>query len=749
MASSLRIGDNIVNLFPKLLAKSYRGDCTPEYALLSSHVSSVINSANVLCSFLASSVAEHACIMEADTEVWTQTVVLAAALHDLGKANDHFQRAVREPNFEQGIRHEIISVIATNLLSEWLKPIREELPDWANAAIVFSIAGHHLKFPDPIKERPGIEVTTLFVHEDFAEVLDIIKKQFHLDDPPKLPNQKYSLLQSRNGVYKQAKRAIQELDREFSERERFLIAAVKTTLLCADLAGSALPSHRIDIQRWVKGAIDPLLNERVLSALVSKRLPDTAPLPFQSDVSCSDAETTLLEAGCGSGKTVAAYMWAASHANERRLFFCYPTTATASEGFAGYICNPDFEALLVHGRANIDYDLLDNLPALDENTQRLRDMGLEALEMWPIPAVVCTAHTVLGIMENVRRSLYAWPSIARAAFIFDEVHAFDDKLFTYMLRFLESFEAAPALLMTATLPAHRRQAIEEVANRRGRLVRVFGPREREESPRYLISTSIAEQVWDRVGGILTQGGKVLWICNTIKRAMAILDAAISKGLPVQPFHSRYRYRDRLARQRAVVDGFSPDSPAMLAVTTQVSEMSLDISADLLITELAPVPALIQRLGRLNRFGDKPDTLGDCLVISIPASLPYEDKDINIASDWLDIVCDGMPKSQKNLTDAFIQTEASKQTQEPAESCGFLDVPWRTESGKNAITEASHTIDIVMESDIGKHSPVEVAIPMPIPNEKDWLTWKREGRFLIVPDERIKYDEFRGATWNRT
>lgn len=734
--------------FPRLLAKSYRSEHAPEHALLSNHVSSVIDSAGVLCSFLASPIAEHAGSSEKDMAAWTQAVILAAALHDLGKANDHFQRAVRESNFEQGIRHEIISVIASDLLSEWLKPVREELPDWANAAISFSIAGHHLKFPDPVKERPGTEVITLFGHEDFAEVLNIIKKQFHLDEPPGLPNEKYSLLQSRNSIYRQAKRTIQGLDREFGETERFLIAAVKTTLLCADLAGSALPSRRIDMQEWVKDAINPLLNEQELSTVVSKRLPDRAPLPFQSDVSCSDAETTLLEAGCGSGKTVAAYMWAASHANNRRLFFCYPTTATASEGFAGYLCAPDFEALLVHGRASIDYDLLDNLPALDENTQRLRDMGLEALEMWPVPAIVCTAHTVLGIMENVRRGLYAWPSITRAVFIFDEIHAFDDKLFTYMLRFLETFKAAPVLLMTATLPAHRREAIEGVANRRGRFVRVFGPREREESPRYLVSTSSIEQAWDRAEEILAEGGKVLWICNTIKRAMSVLDAAISKGLPVQPFHSRYRYRDRLSRQRAVIDGFLPHCPAMLAVTTQVAEMSLDISADLLVTELAPVPALIQRLGRLNRFGDKPATLGDCLVIPVPASLPYEDKDMNIASDWLDIVCDGMPKSQIDLTDAFIETEASKYTQEPVEICGFLDVPWRTETGRSSITEASHTMDIVMESDLGNYSPIEAAIPMPIPNDKDWLTWEREGRFLVVPDDKIKYDEFRGAVWNK-
>ena len=72
-------------------------------------------------------------------------------------------------------------------------------------------------------------------------------------------------------------------------------------------------------------------------------------------------------------------------------------------------------------------------------------------------------------------------------------------------------------------------------------------------------------------------------------------------LPVVAYHSRFRYMDRVERHREVVDGFSStEKRGLLAVTTQVAEMSLDLDADLLVTELAPVPALIQRLGRLNR-----------------------------------------------------------------------------------------------------------------------------------------------------
>lgn len=72
-------------------------------------------------------------------------------------------------------------------------------------------------------------------------------------------------------------------------------------------------------------------------------------------------------------------------------------------------------------------------------------------------------------------------------------------------------------------------------------------------------------------------------------------------LQIEPliYHSRYRYKDRLEKHKAVIKAFKSDEP-FLAITTQVCEMSLDISADLLISAMAPAAALIQRLGRLNR-----------------------------------------------------------------------------------------------------------------------------------------------------
>src|SRR5258707_1384516 len=66
-----------------------------------------------------------------------------------------------------------------------------------------------------------------------------------------------------------------------------------------------------------------------------------------------------------------------------------------------------------------------------------------ALEKWSTPLVSCTVDRVLGLVQNNRRGLYAWPSIAGAACVFDEVHAYDEKLFAALLRFLADVPGIP------------------------------------------------------------------------------------------------------------------------------------------------------------------------------------------------------------------------------------------------------------------------------------------------------------------
>jgi CRISPR-associated endonuclease/helicase Cas3 len=168
----------------------------------------------------------------------------------------------------------------------------------------------------------------------------------------------------------------------------------------------------------------------------------------------SQARVTLVEAGCGSGKTAAAYLWAAHHAQGKKLFFCYPTTGTATEGFLGYVHETDVEAKLIHSRAIVDLEGIAEVTDDDEKDHLLR---IESLNSWSSQVIICTADTVLGLVRNNRRGLYNSPAILTASFVFDELHAYDNPMFGAVIALIRALPGASFLLMTASLPKARKE----------------------------------------------------------------------------------------------------------------------------------------------------------------------------------------------------------------------------------------------------------------------------------------------------
>jgi CRISPR-associated endonuclease/helicase Cas3 len=70
-------------------------------------------------------------------------------------------------------------------------------------------------------------------------------------------------------------------------------------------------------------------------------------------------------------------------------------------------------------------------------------------------------------------------------------------------------------------------------------------------------------------------------------------------------HSQFTYRDRADKEKVLLQNLKEKKlRPFILVATQVIEISLDISCDVMYTELAPADALGQRGGRLNRKGRK-------------------------------------------------------------------------------------------------------------------------------------------------
>ncbi len=133
----------------------------------------------------------------------------------------------------------------------------------------------------------------------------------------------------------------------------------------------------------------------------------------------------------------------------------------------------------------------------------------------------------------------------------------------------------------------------------------------------------------------TEFGRItLVVCNTVKRACATHAALQNAGCTeeLELVHSRFRPAERAAwRERFLSRSACTSGVDRIIVATQVVEAGVDISAACLITELAPWPSLVQRIGRCARYGG----VGHVVVIDRgqdeKSAAPYSSE--SLSSAW--------------------------------------------------------------------------------------------------------------------
>lgn len=695
-------------------------------------------------------------------------VRFAAAVHDLGKANDHFQRMVHGRRDPQGLRHEWVTLLMleTVQLRAWLSKSLPDHRDWLIAE--WAVTGHHPGYGRPSPPRLPVDgagdgIAMCLDHPDFTACLAWLAEVFHLSGAlAELPASIRQVpLVGRDNAFTQIFRFHQRSMAawaQFSREERALVAAAKSALIAADVAGSALPREiegETNRMQWIAESFKRRPTAGDFKAIIDDKLDGKELYAFQSAVAESGASVVLLEAGCGNGKTVTAYERARLRHPTRQLFFCYPTTGTATEGFRGYLVTEDHPRLggrLFHGRADIDLDLLGVAETKDEDRDDLA--RIESLDAWSTRIASCTVDTVLGIVQNNRRGLFAWPAVAGAALVFDEIHAYDDRLFGALLRFLTELRGIPVLLMTASLPQARRKAIEQCLKRAERSFEAFGGNKGLEGlPRYRLAK--VDDPLQEAKQEFGRGGNTLWICNTVDRVIRTANAAAEVGLEPIVYHSRFVYEDRVKRHERVVKAFEPGNRGSLAICSQVAEVSLDLKAvTLLVSEKAPVPALTQRLGRLSRCGGEVRPF----IIIEPRSadgslnyLPYSPEDFELSERWLAALPDG-DLSQTSLAAAW-QGLREVATRSPA----FVPSAWLDGGPATQVLELREpspgiTVILSRHAAAVRARPRDLprfALPMPPPPKafKDkWRDWTRVNGVPIAPEETIHYDEDRGAVW---
>ena len=528
--------------FRRLLAKSSSSPDAPRPAeTLPGHTANVMAAAEAL---LDETGDVQLSAVGLSPVVWKErfrrAVLSAAFCHDLGKANEQFQAMVRRrTQAKQAIRHEALSlliVLRQGPIREWLSTGLAEQEDLS--FLLWAAAGHHRKFPpDEPADGTGVRLPLYLGHLDFRDTLAVGAEWLQLTEPPPLQDLVWKLVgpDSPHQCLKKASVSAGVLWRGCSEEKRRFVAVVKACVIASDVAGSILPKKGEGITGWIRSALRKELEPEQLRTVVDARLQGSPLRLFQEALGKTNARVVLAQAGCGTGKTLGAYVWAAERAPGKRLFFAYPTTGTATEGFRDYLTDPTLNARLVHSRAAVDLELL----GVDDSREEADPLA--ALEAWSTPITSCTVDTVLGLTQNHKKGLYAWPVLAGAAFVFDEVHAYDDRLYASLLRFLSSCRGVPCLLMTASLPQGRFETLKQVLSSLGELLEVVpGPAEMETLPRYY--RLIGDDPWEAAETALAGNGKVLWVANTVERALDVAGGGVRPRPPAtrvpQPFQIR-------------------------------------------------------------------------------------------------------------------------------------------------------------------------------------------------------------------
>jgi CRISPR-associated endonuclease/helicase Cas3 len=816
----------------RLLAKSYdrkKYKYPPDYALLVQHSRDVASACKALAKMAGAIAISNAGLNRSLLADFSKTLLADGWMQDVGKANSHFQPMVsNSPEISQLLRHEVISGLLFWLdpkLSEWIAPLGK-----AKLMAIWGAMGHHRKFHAGTKPRDALELLVYTDHEDFRSILKEMAQDLGLDEPPifELPltieqDEEEECNFSAQAALKQLIQQFTRNETEFTdEKSRRYLALIKAFGIAADVAASAVAkkhksADKYSLAQFVTDDLSKGLQLSDLTKLIhgwawsqlepKNTKPDLTQLPpgfevrgFQKEVAKSKSPLTLAIAGCGSGKSLAAYLWAyqwceqLQKQEERtnfRLFFCLPTTGTTTEHFKDYALEsgiPAEQISLTHSRSSVDLETMSETSIQEEaisDDDAISDTAkaacavleaerdkIESLALWSTPLVVTTADTILGLMVNARRSVYSLPTIMQSAIVFDEVHAFDDQLFGHLLVFLKNFPKLPVLLMTASLPEQRLQAILKV---RSDLEIVPGPQELETLERYRIQyPTTDEEIWTAVKQCIADKGKVLWVCNRVEWANNTYKKAKNHfpNISANVYHSRLRYKDRSHRHRQVIDDFKHKEQASILVATQVAEMSLNLSADLLITDIASVPALIQRMGRLNRHAcpEKPGQPKQALICQISSEKdfrPYEKEDLATAKTWINkLIALNRPLHQKDLADKFaaVSEVSEYDYAKAAERACFFGIPkksglWRTQPGMTR--GEGYTISVILKQDYDKCNDFEYGQPsrdwlrkheVSIPIKAEALKWECVAGIRIAPEEFIEYDyneenhEGTGAKW---
>lgn len=432
----------------------------------------------------------------------------------------------------------------------------------------------------------------------------------------------------------------------------------------------------------------------------------------------------ILEAQMGIGKTEAALAGAEILAQRYGcggLFFGMPTQATAN-GVFGRIMdwgkyqseNSNLSVKLAHGAAEINEEytsLFKGRAHVDDSEDPDDKNGLMIHSWFQGKKQAMLSNFVVGTVDQLlmmalkrKHVMLRHLGMAGKVVVVDEAHSYD----AYMSRYLESALQwlgaynVPVIILSATLPGDRREKLvaaylnkrlkdDKIKKQRGYPLITWTDGERvyckvveSDSEKRNIDISVIDD--NKIIGIISDavasGGCVSVILNAVKRAQKVTEKVRQtvSDANIILFHSQFIMTDRAYTEKKITEMLGKHSNKdqrshTVVIGTQVLEQSLDIDADVMITDLCPMDLLLQRIGRLHRHRAhdviRPEALkkARCFVVT-PNGEEFEEGSKAIYGEYLMmrtkallpkyiIIPDSIPKLIQNVYDDEINVDVDE------------------------------------------------------------------------------------------
>ncbi|MGD9482794.1 CRISPR-associated helicase Cas3' [Streptomyces sp. TRM70308] len=649
-------------------------------------------------------------VLATEPAFWTR-VRRAALLHDAGKVAEGFQQQLHPGGQRWGERHEVLSLAYVDLVAT--------AADWAeeDRLMVATLVATHHRALHPSPEGGGklSLAQTYNEHTRWAEAFTVTPRPG--GDQVQVPRGRHrELLAWLSGALATDPPTRAHDEPTLAERARLLLEHLLDTWrrpvkadqgLLAVLAQGALT-----LADHAGSAHERLQTHMPLPPDYTEQLPH-ALYPHQREAAGTDGHLVLV-APTGSGKTEAGLAWAARQTHTMtglpRVVWTLPYRASLNatrDRFERDLVPAPGEDVpdigLLHG--TVAHTLLvqaaeDDCPSAgkDERGEPTSAMARQAraranaMRLFTQRLRVATPHQLL-------RAAIAGPAYssvlleqANSLFVLDELHAYEPETFGRLCAAMALWErlGSRTAVLSATLAPPMTKLIEESL---AQPVTVHRARQGTSPVRHRLVLDglplASPESIERLRSWLAEGHSVLAVANTVTTAQYVFRELADDALGTRHddpsaallLHSRFKNRDRDVIERNLLRRHPERRPGErargggLVVATQAVEVSLQLDLDRGAVEAAPVEAVAQRAGRVNRRGLHPDGAVEFRVHRGDGHLPYE-------ADAVDAAWTALTTLTSEGTDTLSEQDVDR----------LLDLAYSTAWGQRWAAEAQRARD---------------------------------------------------------